>query len=79
MTFAAIRRFVFDACAPWRDGLGSDDRAAAGAVVDNDAPAVRLPELFGDHAGGDVGAAAGRVSHDDAYRLGRIILRARCD
>ena len=56
---------------------GRSDRAAcAGAVLHHDRLAPRLVQLLSDHAREDVGAAAGRKGHDDAYRAAGIGLRA---
>ncbi len=48
-----------------------DDAAPAGAVVDDDLLAEALGQLLSELAGHDVGAAAGRKTHDGAYRAVR--------
>ena len=59
-----------------RRDLGADHAAGAGAVLDNHPLAPQLAKLLPDHAGHDVGAAAGREGHDDAHQAIREALRA---
>ena len=49
-------------------GLGGDDAAGAGPVVDHELLAEALLQLLGHQARGDVGDAARPVGHDDADR-----------
>ena len=58
-----------------RDEIGADVAVRAGLVLDHDRLAPDLGELRPDLAREDVGGAAGRVGHDDADRLGRVVLR----
>ena len=57
------------------DERRADHRALAGLVVDDDVLAEPLAEIFGHHAGDDVGRAAGRVGHDELDGLARPGLR----
>ena len=52
-----------------RGQLGGDGVRRAGAVLDHDVLLQRRRELVGEHAGQDVGAAAGRCADHDAQRL----------
>src|SRR4029079_18063986 len=61
---AAIRRRA-------RDRLGTDQAAAAGAVLDEELLAECLVELFGEHPAEQIVGAAGGIRHDHAHRLVR--------
>ena len=56
-------------------GVGADDAAGAGAIVDDYRLAEHFRELRRDRARDDVGDAARRRRHDHADRFGRVILR----
>jgi hypothetical protein len=58
--------------------LHADQPAGAAAVIDDELPPHVLGELVSDETPHDVRATAWREGHDDAHRLGRILLRARC-
>ena len=59
-------------------GVGGDDAAGAGTVLDHDLLAGALGELLADQADGDVGEPAGAERHDDADRAAGVgRLRAR--
>ena len=49
--------------------------AGAGLVLDDDRRAERFGEPLRHEARDEVRAAAGRERHDDAHRLGRVLLR----
>jgi hypothetical protein len=53
-------------------GLGGDDPAGAGPVVDDELLAELLGELVGDDPRGHVGDSASPVRDDDAHRAVRI-------
>ena len=55
-----------------RHRLGADVAARANAVLDNDLLVPELCPFVGDHAGGEIGRAAGRERHDEVHRLRRI-------
>jgi hypothetical protein len=50
------------------DGGRADRAAGAAAIVDHDRLAQALVQLLAEHAGDDVGAAAGGVGHDEPDR-----------
>ena len=54
----------------FRRGVAADDAAGAATVLDHDLLPERLAELRREQARDRVGAAARRVGHDDADRLG---------
>jgi hypothetical protein len=56
--------------------FGRDIAAGARPVVDDDSLAQAIRQPLADHAGDDVGRAAGRNLDDEAHRLRRIRLRA---
>jgi hypothetical protein len=62
-----------------RRGLGGGGRAnraaGAAAIIDHDRLAQTFVELLSDHPADDVGAAAGRVRHDESDWSGRKGLR----
>ena len=60
-----------------RHELGTDHRAAAGAIVDDNRLPHQFAQLRGDRPDQPVGAAAGRVAHDHADLLRRIGLGRR--
>ena len=57
-----------------RHGFGPDDRAAAGAVLDDELRAQALAVFLRREPCHDVDAAAGRVGDDHADGLGRVLL-----
>ena len=57
------------------DRVGADDRAGAGAVVDDHVLPQRLLQPLCDDAAEDIGRAAGCERHDDADRASRVVLR----
>ncbi len=63
------------------DRFGADAAAGARAVLHHERLAHDLGEAIGEHAGDDVGAAAGRRRHDDPHQAARIavagVLRGR--
>ena len=61
----------------FRHEVGADDRAGAGAVLDDERLSQRLLQLLAEIARVDVGRAAGAERHDDAYRFRGISLRLR--
>ena len=58
-----------------RDKVGAEISIRAGAVVDKDLLIELSAELVGNPAGGDVGAAAGRIRNDQPDRAVWIVLR----
>src|SRR5881396_1718548 len=54
-----------------------DNRAGAGAVVDDERLLERLLQLLGYHARGDVGGLPRRPRHDDSHGPVRVALRER--
>ncbi len=53
-----------------RHRIGADRAAGAAAVLDDEAAAGQGRELLEEDAADRVGAAAGRIGHDDAHRAG---------
>ncbi|MCY1361048.1 hypothetical protein D9M69_477010 [compost metagenome] len=60
-----------------RDGIGADDGGRARPVVDHHLLAQPRRDRLGDGARHHVGAAAGRVGHDPADRLGGPVIGVR--
>ena len=53
------------------DGVGADDRAAAGLVLDHERLAEGRRQLFSEGARVDIGGTAGRERHDDLHGFRR--------
>jgi hypothetical protein len=58
-------------------GLGADQAAGAGLVVDHHLLAPQLGQLVAEEPREQVTAAAGRVGHDEMHRLVWEVLRLR--
>jgi hypothetical protein len=59
------------------DRRGRDDATRAESIFDHERFAEPIGQIPRDHAGEQIGAAAGRVGRNHGDEVGRIVLRAR--